>query len=312
MPQPGALQDRDLLPPRRTPSLPGYAVTHGLPGSARKWGIAPPATWPEFARAARIVRRKDPRAYLHSFPSANSAWFEGLAWQAGGHWVRSEGDTWIVDIDNPHTRKVARFWDHLIKEDLVIIENDGTSGWYKKIQQGRIASFVTADWYDHLLEDNAPNTKGKWRATRMPQWTPGAKTAANWGGSSLAVLQGSRHPRQAMEFAHWLGTDVRAINLSIPQGSGWPGAEDAYDRTILHKPSPFFGGQRYNKVFVEADAHIDKSWRFLPTNDAAVAHMDDAFAAAIASGGSLAATLPDIQQRAIDDMRAKNLKVRAA
>lgn len=32
--QPRAFQDRDLLPPRWTAALTGYAMTHGLPGSA--------------------------------------------------------------------------------------------------------------------------------------------------------------------------------------------------------------------------------------------------------------------------------------
>jgi multiple sugar transport system substrate-binding protein len=277
-----------------------------------KWGIDPPATWDAFEQAARLVRKKDSRAYLHSFPSSNSAWFEGLAWQAGGQWVRTDGDTWIIDIDNEHTRKVAQFWDRLIADDLVIIENDGQSAWYKQIQQGTLASFVTADWYDALLRDNAPNTSGKWKTTRMPQWTAGAKKAANWGGSSLAVLQGSNYPKQAMEFGLWLSTNVKAIDLSIPQGSGWPGAEGAYQRTVLSKPDPFFSNERYNSIFVEADANIDEAWRFLPTNDAAISHMNDAFAAAIAVHGSLAETLPDVQGRVIDDMKAKNLKVRAA
>jgi multiple sugar transport system substrate-binding protein len=277
-----------------------------------KWGIDPPTTWAEFEQAARVVRKKDSQAYLHSFPSSNSAWFEGLAWQAGGQWVRTDGDTWIIDIDNEHTRKVAQFWDRLIADDLVIIENDGQSAWYKQIQQGTLASFVTADWYDALLRDNAPNTSGKWKTTRMPQWTAGAKKAANWGGSSLAVLQGSNYPKQAMEFGLWLSTNVQAIDLSIPQGSGWPGAEGAYQRTVLSKPDPFFDNERYNSIFVEADANIDEAWRFLPTNDAAISHMNDAFAAAIAVHGSLAETLPDVQGRVIDDMKAKNLKVRAA
>lgn len=277
-----------------------------------RWDIEPPATWADFATAARTVRKKAPDSYLHSFPSSNSAWFEGLVWQAGAHWIRTDGDTWVVDVNSDQTRMVTEFWEKLIRDDLVIVENDGQSAWYKQIQQGRLASFVSADWYDNLLATNAPGTSGKWRTTRMPQWKAGEKKAANWGGSSLAVLQGSRYPTQAMEFAHFVGTDVRAINLSIPQGSGWPGAANAYQRTVLSKPSKFFGGQRYNAVFVEADTNIDKSWKFLPTNDSAIAHMNDAFAAAIATKSSLVKTLPSVQQKIIDDMTAKNLKVSTA
>jgi multiple sugar transport system substrate-binding protein len=277
----------------------------------KEWGITPPGTWSEFEAAARVVRKRDPSAYLHHFPPSNSAWFEGLAWQAGGEWVSTDGDTWVVDIDNPQTRKVAAFWDRLIRDDLVIVENDGTSAWYKQIQEGQLACYVSADWYDFLIEDNAPNTTGKWLTTTMPQWTPGAKTAANWGGSSVAVLQGSHYPTQAMEFAHWFATNTTAINQTFSMGSGWPAAQGAYERTILSKPSKFFSNSRYNATFEEADANINDAWKFLPTNDAMIDHMNDAFSAAIASGSSLEATLASVQVLAVDDLKAKDLKVRA-
>lgn len=277
-----------------------------------EWGISVPRTWSEFERAARIVRSRDRNAYLHSFPPSNSAWFEGLAWQAGGEWVRVDGDTWVIDIDNPKTRKVAAFWDRLIRDDLVLVENDGTDAWYKQLQVGQIVSFVTADWYDALIKGNAPNTAGKWKTAEMPQWKAGQHTAANWGGSSVAVLQGTRYPTQAMEFAHWFGTNVDAVNASFLIGAGWPALQGAYDKTVLSKKSSYFANTTYNQPFSVADAHIDTSWRFLPTNDAMVDHLDDAFSAAIASNGSLERTLPGVQQRVIDDMLTKGLSVRAA
>jgi multiple sugar transport system substrate-binding protein len=277
-----------------------------------EWGITPPATWAEFEAAARRVRSRAPGAYLHSFPPSDSAWFEGLAWQAGGEWVKSDGDTWIVDIDNPQTRKVAAYWDRLIRDDLVLLENDGTSAWYKAIQDGQLACYVSADWYDALIEGNAPNTAGKWRTTGMPQWTPGAQAAANWGGSSVAVLQGSRYPTQAMEFAHWFGTNVAAVNATFLLGSGWPALQGAFGKTVVSRKSAFFGNTAYNKAFNEADAHINTNWRFLPTNDAMIYHMNDAFSAAIAGSGSLEGALAQVQALAIEDMKAKGLKVRAA
>lgn len=276
------------------------------------WGIPVPRTWTEFEQAARTVRSRDHNAYLHSFPPSNSAWFEGLAWQAGAEWVKVDGDTWVIDIDNPTTRRVAAFWDRLIRDDLVLVENDGTDAWYKQLQVGQLASFVSADWYDALIKGNAPNTAGKWKTAEMPQWKAGGHLAANWGGSSVAVLQGTRYPTQAMEFAHWFGTNVAAVNSSFEIGAGWPALQGAYDKTVLSKKSSFFANTAYNQPFEVADAHIDTSWRFLPTNDAMVFHLDDAFSAAIASNSSLEKTLPGVQQRVIDDMLTKGLSVRAA
>ena len=61
----------------------------------------------DFRTAAKTIRQKDPKAYISTFPPGNSAWFTALAWQAGGSWFGSEGDTWTVNMDNPQTQKVA-------------------------------------------------------------------------------------------------------------------------------------------------------------------------------------------------------------
>ena len=68
-------------------------------------------------------------------------------------------------------------------------------------------------------------------------------------------------------------------------------------------------GQHFFNV---ADAHINTNWRFLPTNDAMIDHMNDAFSAAIAANRPLQGALADVQAMAIEDMKAKDLKVRAA
>ena len=81
---------------------------------------------------------------------------------------------------------------------------------------------------------------------------------------------------------------------------------------MLSQKSKFFGDTAYNEAFNVADAHINTNWRFLPTNDAMIDHMNDAFSAAIAANRSLEGALVGVEALAIEDMKAKNLKVRAA
>jgi multiple sugar transport system substrate-binding protein len=276
-----------------------------------KWGIDVPVTWDDYRAAARKVRKADPGAYIMAFPPGNSAYQTALAWQAGAHWFAADGDTWIIDLTDPDTTRMCDYWDGMLADRLVIAEQDQQNGWFAQVQQGKIVTWVGPQWGDALLIGNAAGTAGKWRVASMPQWDPAHPAAANWGGSSTAIMQDTRHPYEAIEFAIWLNTNLDSVDLLIAGGYGWPALAGAYDHTVLRKPSAFFGGQRYNAVFDKADGEIDTSWMWLPTQSAAFDRLDDAITSAVTGGGKLIDALRTAQGQIIDDLRAKGLKARA-
>ncbi|MGP3983595.1 ABC transporter substrate-binding protein [Streptomyces sp. KR80] len=275
----------------------------------KKWGITPPKTWQEFEQAAKKVRAADPKAYISTFPPGNSAWFTALAWQAGAKWFDVKGDTWVVNIDTPQTRKVAAYWDRLRQQKLIKTEPDFANGWYKDLQKGGVVSWVSAQWGDAIISGNAPKTAGKWRAAPMPQWSAGRNDSANWGGSSTAVLKGAKHVPEAMQFAVWLNTDPKSVDLLIQGGYGWPAAKGAFRGSALDKPSAFFGGQKYNELFAESDKHIDKSWKWIPTIGATYQHLNDGFQAAASGKGTFVDAVRQAQKQTVEDLKSKGLKV---
>ena len=278
-----------------------------------KWGIDVPATWDEYREAAEQIREADPKAYIGTFPAQNSAWFTSLAWQAGAKWFGTEGDAWTVNMTDPGTLKAAEYWEGMIRDKLVKTEMDFQTGWYKDLQQGEIVGWLGASWGDAILTGNAKRTAGKWRVAYLPQWEEGAKVASNWGGSSTAVLKGTEHPREALEFAVWLNSDPESINLLIQGGYGWPAAKDGAQAPALAEPqnAQFFGGQNIYEVFAEADTNVDKDWGWIPTTSAAYKHLNDGFASAIRSGESFADVIRKAQEQTVADLEAKGLEVKA-
>ncbi|GAA4199490.1 ABC transporter substrate-binding protein [Actinocatenispora rupis] len=274
-----------------------------------KWGIAVPTTWDEYAAAAKKVRKADPKAYISTFPPANGGWFTGLAWQAGAKWFDTHGDTWTIDIDNAETRKVAEYWEGLIKQGLVSTEPDQQDSWFADVQHGRIVAWPSAQWGDAILSGNAEPTKGKWRAAPIPVWDKAKPISANWGGSTTALLRGGNYITDALKFAVWLNTDPKSIDLLIAGGYGWPAAKGAFAGSALDKPSPFFGGQKYNTVFAASDKLIDKSWKWIPTIQATYKHLGDEFTKAINDKTSFATAIANVQKATVADMKAKGLKV---
>jgi len=270
-----------------------------------KWGIQPPTTWPEFKEAAKVVREHD--AYICTFPPGNSAWFTALAWQNGANWFGIDGDTWTVDIDSPETLQVAQFWDEMVKEDLIKTVGDFSEEWNKDLNTGKIVSWPTAQWGDGVLAAAAPKTEGKWAAAPIPQWDPSNFMSANWGGSSTAVLKGTDHAEEAMEFATWLNSDPESIDLLIAGAYGWPAAKDALEGSALDRPYPFFGGQEINDIFVEADTAIDVNWGWIPTVSETYAHLNDGFQKAVDGEGSFVETVKEAQQQTVEDLEARDL-----
>jgi len=278
----------------------------------RRAGITqPPATWAEYEQDAIKIHQQNPNEYIGTFPPGNSAWFTALAWQAGAKWFGTSGNSWTVNIDNPATEQVASYWDRLRTEGVIKTEPDFSNGWYKDLQTGNIAGWVSAQWGDGILKGNAPKTAGKWRVAPLPQWTAGDTASANWGGSSTAVLAGSSHVKEAEEFAVWLNTDPQSVNLLIQGAYGWPAAVSGFQGSALDEPSSFFGGQRYNDIFAESDKNIDESWGWIPTIDEAYQHLDDGFEAAVAGHGSFLDTVKSAQSQVMDDLQAKGLSVAA-
>ncbi|RLL68205.1 extracellular solute-binding protein [Streptomyces sp. Z26] len=275
-----------------------------------KWGVEPPATWDEYEATARTIRKEG--AYIESFPATMGPWFAGLAWQAGAEWFRTEGDTWKIAIDSEPTRRVADFWEGLVRGKLVKTVPVMQSPWYSAIQSGEVVSWLSASWGDALITGNAAKTKGKWRVAPLPQWKRGAGASANWGGSTTALFRGARYPQDAMDFAVWLNTDPESVDLLIAGGYGWPAAKKGFEGSRLDRPSDFFDGQKYNDVFAASDKAVDTSWKWGPTTVAMINHITDALNDAINSKGSFTDAMRKVQQQVISDMRDKGLKVEAA
>ncbi|WP_181765642.1 ABC transporter substrate-binding protein [Streptomyces albidus (ex Kaewkla and Franco 2022)] len=277
-----------------------------------RWDVEVPRTWDEFRKAAIKIKKRGGGSRITAFPPTNAMWYASFPWQRGARWIRTEGDTWIVDFNSKLSLEVADFWDGLLQDELITVQPDLQSGWYRSAQTGHFASWLGAQWGDALLRGNAPDTKGDWRVAPLPQWEEGQNASANWGGSCTAILQGSRHPEEALEFAHWLNTDSKSIDLLVAAGYGWPGARIDLEKSALGKRDPFFGNQRYNEVFEESDGQIDTSWKWAPTNTQSFDHIKDAFGRAAAGRGTLVDALNDVQGRVLDDLAAKGLKARSA
>ena len=274
-------------------------------------GLDAPKTWADYAADAKVIHDANPDHYISTFPPGNSAWFTALAWQAGARWFGLDGDTWTVDIDSAATLKVAAYWDKMLQAGVIKTEPDFANGWYSDLQKGNIAAWPSAQWGGAILSGNAPATAGKWKVAPMPQWGD-TFASANWGGSTTAVLKGTKDAQAAEKFAYWLNTDTKSIDLLIAGGYGWPAKKGAASGTSLDAPDAFLGGQNANKeIFEASDSAVNTSWGWIPTTADTYTVLNDGFQAAVEGKGSFVDAVKAAQSATIADLKAKGLKVRA-
>ena len=262
---------------------------------------APPATWDEYATAAAAVRTNTD-SYISNLAANQAGQWLGLFWQAGAKPFGFDGEKGVtVDVNSAETKKVAAYWEKLIKADQVSVDPDFNDEWYQGLNQGKYAGWLTAAWAPVFLSGAAADTSGKWRAAPLPQWSAGDNVSGNWGGSSDAVLASSKNPIAAYELAKWINNDQEpALKFATDQFL-FPTANAVLEDSAFSDLAPeFYGGQKVNEEFAAISATVDTKFEWLPYMDFAYSSFTDTFGKAVAAKGDLAAGL-DAWQKALVD-----------
>ena len=276
-----------------------------------KYSVDVPQTWEDFKAVAEAVHEQDPSVQITHFPQRDTGWFAGLASQNGARWAEIEGDTWVVDIDDAPTDEVARYWQELIDRDLVANMQGFSEQWNKALADGKLLTWVSAVWGNSTLASNVSTTSGKWAVAPMPTWDEGQQTAANWGGSTTAVLRGTDHPYEAAKFALWLNTDPDSLELLNKNGGLYPATVEGLDLPFLQQPSEFYGGQHIFDVFAQAAGNVDADFIWSPTMTQTYASLADGFGKALGGDSTLPEALDQAEEDTMTAMRLQALEVEA-
>ncbi|MEU6380673.1 sugar ABC transporter substrate-binding protein [Streptomyces sp. NPDC046909] len=232
----------------------------------KKYGIEVPKTWDEFKAAAETVKKKDKNVRLASMPKSDPALLAALSWQAGGKWFSTEGDAWKPGVNDAATKKVAAYWDGLVKDDLVQTFTGWSPEETKARTDGRTLSFLGASWSAGGMKTSMPDLAGKWAAAPMPNW--GTAASGNYGGTSYVVLKGSDHTEAAAEFITWLttnkaGVEARLADLESPS-SALPANPEMREVAAAKFDTAYLNGQDLYTLASEQADTIVPGWTWGP------------------------------------------------
>lgn len=270
----------------------------------QQYGLTVPKTWDEFAATAATLKQKAPNASLTNFDAADPGWFAGLAQQAGADWWSSTGTTWHVDINGTATKKVASYWEGIVKSGVVAKNPSFSPQWNKEMNDGTIVSWISGAWAPAQLGGIAPSTQGKWAVAPLPAWTAGDTTTGIWGGSATTVTTDSKHPAEAARFAAWLNTDPEAVTEQVKQINIYPASTAGRSLPVLAAAPAFFPNQPKFYEIVKQVAPKARSFPMWgPNVTVTFSGYTNAFGAALQQGSPFGAALDAMQEATLADIK---------
>ena len=276
-----------------------------------KYHLDVPKTWTDYAKVAEKLKGAAPDISIASFPTNNPEAFAALASQGGGRWFKAGADSWQITVNDSDTKKVAAFWQDLISRKLVVAEPAWSDAWYSQLQNGKLATWLAPAWGPAFLSSIASGTAGKWRIAPMPVWNASQPRSANLGGSAIAVGTGSKHKKEAADFAIWFGSDLEgSIWPQADAGTNFPGQIDGVTTAVLNRPFPFFGGQPVNQVYAASAKIVDGAWQWPPNLNKLMQSMSDGFGKVANGATTLPAVLDATQGVVVGDLKAQGISVK--
>ncbi|MFE6592037.1 ABC transporter substrate-binding protein [Streptomyces sp. NPDC057781] len=262
-----------------------------------KHKIAVPTTWDEYVEAARKLHKADPKAYITS-DVGDAGLATSLLWQAGSHPYKVDGTKVGIDFTDAGAKKYTDTWQKLIDEKLLMPVVGWSDDWYKGLSDGTIATLPIGAWMPANFVSGVKDGSGDWRVAPLPQWTDGADTSSENGGSSLALPELGKNKELAYAFAEYANSG-EGVQTRIKNGAFPATTKDLNSEAFQNTEFPYFGGQKANKIFAESAEKVPTDWKYLPYQVYANSIFNDTVGKAYVSGTKLSQGLADWQEASL-------------
>jgi ABC-type glycerol-3-phosphate transport system substrate-binding protein len=207
-------------------------------------------TWDDFIEAGKIITEFEyPDGVKRYMSNADIGWGPGmqiqimLQQQCSGFFDPLSGDL-TIDTD-PAFRKAFEFWVDVYNAGIFLPIEEWETSWFDALNEGVIATYISANWMDQVIQMDLENAEGKWRAMKLPAFEPGGCRAAFEAGSANVIILNKPDIDLDLTWAFlqhsFLNPDVTgdlaADHMLVP--AYMPALSNPY----YSEPNEFYGGQ---------------------------------------------------------------------
>jgi len=173
-------------------------------------------TWDKFFAVAKTVKEKTGKNFI----DMPDLLFNAIRDQ--GSPLYYDNDDKFVGDTNPQVKKAWDLTAKAIAEGWVGPHRLWTPEWGQAQNKGDFAVILAPAWMSGVIKGNAPDSKGKWQITQMPEGS------GNWGGSFITLPKEGKHQKEAYAFISWLVSKERQL-VSFKTGGLMPSIPALYD-----------------------------------------------------------------------------------
>ncbi len=124
--------------------------------------------------------------------------------------------------------------------------------WYEGFRNGTFATQLSGAWLlGHMQNWIAPETKGKWNVSNLPDGIYGS-----WGGSFLSIPKQSKNPDDAWKLIEYMTTKRDVQLKAFETIAAFPANTTTYDDKLFQEKMDFLGGQKARLVFADVAKNI--------------------------------------------------------
>ncbi|MFI6248251.1 ABC transporter substrate-binding protein [Streptomyces sp. NPDC051016] len=122
-----------------------------------------------------------------------------------------------------------------------------TDAWTAALRKGSVATVACPAWMAGQISTNSGDAfKGKWDIAKAP-----GSTAANWGGSFLAVPKSGKHTKEAADLVKWLTAPEQQAEVFKAIGV-FPSNKGAYDLPgVKNATLPYFNNAPIGQIYAD-------------------------------------------------------------
>jgi multiple sugar transport system substrate-binding protein len=227
-------------------------------------GLSVPSTWDEFATDAAKLHSKNPADAITNFDPESTQDVLALMQEYNAFpFTYTGGDKIGIHFTDKSEMAFANYWQSLINSKEVTTAADFSPAQWANLDSGANAARLSPAWGPVGMQLSIKKTIGDWTTAQMPQVTAGSNLSGNWGGSTLAVVKGTKHAKQAAEFVKWFGGSAASWNvLSGPVAGAFPGYVPLLNSSSFQaRTLKITGTTTPNTVFAKAAQNmVDPQW----------------------------------------------------
>ncbi len=274
-------------------------------------GLSVPTTWAQFASEADQLHAKDSSAAITNFDPESPQDVLALMQQFGAFpFTYSGGSKLGINFTGSSEMAFAKYWQDLISKKEATTDADFSPAQWAAFDSGKVASRISPAWGPVGMQLSIKKTIGDWVTAPLPQKKAGAEASGDWGGSTLAVVKGTKHAKLAEEFVKWFGGSADSWKiLSGPVAGAFPAYEPLLNSSSFQATKlKITGSTTPNKVFAAAAQNVQAA-EWPPIMTAALTQWTSTFAGVTKGTETLQQAFTTYQSQLVKYAKSQGFKV---